>query len=333
MATRAQEIQRRIDRLEKIVRRIQGELYQDVMDYVLAHLIYEKGSLVNTERQYTKNLAEIARITSVFEAFARNQLRDVAFDIVKDFDFIVNLNELYFDDPEFAIKKKDYNRIQNNIRSQSDEYLGIKREGKRITLKSGGFINDFVNDNTIAAKIKGDIATSVSTGASQSDLRERITKTIKGVEERGALQKRFDQFVYDQYARHDRIVSYQWAVELGLEAFQYDGGIIGTSRNFCRAKSGKPYKIKSGQRKVKGRKRNVYKTISATNKSAVWHVKETDTWEAELKRLDKIVITGYNPFIHAGVYNCRHILNWITMDRAIKLRPSIKKYFKLNQAA
>jgi len=108
----------------------------------------------------------------------------------------------------------------------------------------------------------------------------------------GRLSKYYRNFTYDLYSQVDRTAGKVIADKIGMNKYAiYEGGLIKTSRKFCRERNGKVF---------------TYDEIADFN-------------PPEAKQPD------YNPFVDLGGYGCRHHLNWIPYAIAISLRPDLKE--------
>jgi len=108
-------------------------------------------------------------------------------------------------------------------------------------------------------------------------------KRKKGLATNGVLQKYFDQFAYDSFNMLDAATNKQFADNLDLQHFIYEGSIIDTTRPFCRKRAGKAFSIK-----------------------------ETKNWKDDPDLIDKKNKDTYQPLIERGRFRCRHFIKYIT---------------------
>lgn len=108
-------------------------------------------------------------------------------------------------------------------------------------------------------------------------------KRKKGLATNGALQKYFDQYAYDSFNMLDASTNKQFADNLGLKHFIYEGSLIATSRPFCRKRAGKAFTVA-----------------------------ETKTWKDDPDLIDKANKDTYKPLIERGRYRCRHFIKYVT---------------------
>ena len=116
-------------------------------------------------------------------------------------------------------------------------------------------------------------------------------------EQLGSLAKYYRNFVYDTISATDRIVGMEYANSKGYEFAIYEGGIIKTSRKFCKDRNGK-----------------------------VFHKTEIEKFDPPTAKQ-----ANYNPFIDLSGYGCRHHLNWISTKLALRYRPEAKDFLNVNK--
>ena len=125
--------------------------------------------------------------------------------------------------------------------------------------------------------------------------RKSLAKLIEGDQNNlGALQKYHRNFTYDLYSQIDRATAKTYADDLGFEFAIYEGGLIETSREFCKDHNG-----------------NVY------------HKSEIEDFDPKVAKQP-----DYNPFTDLGGYGCRHHLNWIPTSLALAMRPDASKFIE-----
>lgn len=116
---------------------------------------------------------------------------------------------------------------------------------------------------------------AVTTGVGWKQFEKDFAELMYGPEGKpGLIDKRVRQGIFDVYQDFDRTLITQLAEENEIEHFVYQGGLMITSRPFC---------------------------IERNNK--VFTKEEIASWK-ELKFQGKT--NPYDPFVHAGGYNCRH---------------------------
>lgn len=119
----------------------------------------------------------------------------------------------------------------------------------------------------------------ISTGAGWGEMVDNITTYAIGDKDvDGKLLQYSKQIAHDTFAVADRTYTNAVATELDIEFYQYFGGIIRDSREFCKVRHGKFYH---------------YKEIEAWGELGDWAGKMPNT-------------NSQTIFILAGGFNCRH---------------------------
>lgn len=109
----------------------------------------------------------------------------------------------------------------------------------------------------------------------------------------------YQSIIYEFSSIHSSIYGFVVGMKLGLVCFMYQGGIVGDSREFCKAHDGKVF------------------TMDEANNFKSWKDSSGDI-------PSYFDYPEYNPFFHCGGFNCRHKFDWISNGLAIKLRPELK---------
>ena len=170
-------------------------------------------------------------------------------------------------------------------------WLGI--EGNAT--KPNGYLDTLVKADQVKNQLKQSVMKMVYGQEGYDSTRKQLNKLIEGDRDGlGALQKYHRNFTYDLYSQIDRATAKTYADDLKFNFAIYEGGLIETSREFCKEHNG-----------------NVY------------HRTEIEEFNPKVGKQP-----DYNPFTDLGGYACRHHLNWIPDSLAKALRPDVVKYFK-----
>jgi hypothetical protein len=94
-----------------------------------------------------------------------------------------------------------------------------------------------------------------------------------------------------------------YAQKLGLDTFIYAGGLIETSRPFCKKHNDKVFTVEEAEKQ--------WPKDSALPRTKV--ERESGT------------LVGYNPTVDMGRWNCRHRIRYIPRTLAEQLRPDLVK--------
>ena len=158
-------------------------------------------------------------------------------------------------------------------------------------------MSGILDDNNVKNDLQRYIFKELFKGVGYEALKEGIRMKIEGQPERfGLFQKHYKTFSFDVYAQLNSYTSKLYADKLGLKHFIYNGGLIATSRKFCKKRNGE-----------------------------VFSNDEAELWKSDptLTAIDNM--ESYNWLIDRGGYNCRHTIDFIAKEIAYVLRPDLKK--------
>lgn len=213
---------------------------------------------------------------------------EVMSEVVKASDSITNLNDRYF---STLVDSGRLGEIQDKTFAVINKTLGVSDKGKLIT---GGFIDKIIENKGVqqafAKKVNNILNGSPDIVLMQHKLKEFI---VGSKESTGLLERHYRTFAKDLISNIDRTGALVYANELELNSFYYSGGIILTSRSFCKSKNGKVFTRAQAER-----------------------------WKdsAFITDMYGMNINDYEPLIDMGGYGCNHRPDWITEDLAKKIR-------------
>jgi hypothetical protein len=288
-------IEQATEKLDSTFGDLAAELYKYVVNEFIDRLEREGNEIANT----SKNLQLVATIENLYNDFAQKYLPSVTNQIITGTDKISAYNVDYFN--EFATDERDYQATTQKVQKIIRDRLGITAEGngKKVTLKIGGYMDSLLKDNTVKNQIKNISYNEVLKGGGFQDLKKGLETFIVGNEEKaGGFQQYYQQYAYDIYTQVDRHETKLIAVELNLQYFIYEGTVIKTTRPFCRKRAGKVFSMKEAEQWV------------------------NDPWIQE--NIDKGYIASYDPLTDVGLFGCRHLTRYITKATAKSLRPDIQ---------
>lgn len=276
-------IDRLINALEKQVGSSQDALIRSVITDIVEKMdTDDQGRIKNT----IANKRLVGLVDNVFTEFAQQHGADIAGGIVDGVQQIAKFNADYFS--AFAGKTK-LAPANKQVNESLDAWLGIS--GNKAA--RNGYLDTVVKDPTVKNKVKDMAMKAVVGQAGYNDTKKAVQDYIAGdpdAQKEGALKKYYRNFVYDMYSQADRTVAKITADKIGMKYAIYEGGIIETSREFCRERNGKVFTVDE--------------------------IAEFDPPEA--KQPD------YNPFTDLGGYGCRHHLNYVPEAVAFALRPELR---------
>lgn len=289
-------------------------VYEAIVDQMLSQLDLDQGHIINN----TNNIRLISSMDSIFAKFKRKEVFKFANKVISDLEKLKNLNKQYFgiirqDEAHQEVISESSRRhteinfstssgwsdIQTTVNKLVNSALGVTASGN---IKDGGFFDKFVNNNRVRNELKQMAMSAVNR---QLDLKQ-FNKQIKtqllgrpGVD--GSMAAHYRRFTFDLYQQTDRLSQKQYAKNLSLKAFRYAGVRIQTSRTFC---------IK--------------------RKDKIFAVSETRDWKNDpdlpktIKEGDTAV--GYDPLTQLGRWECIDHTNFMTDERAKRLRQDIEDF-------
>jgi len=260
-------IDRKVERLETIpdafanrMVAIQRRKFSDVVA-LLDGLEYSNGSIVINQA----NLLKIEQITEqIRNVLTEGEFETVVGELLQEFDTQAAITYRYYD---AAFEAFEVPAIANEILAQK------KREAVIDLLNS--------TDEYLTNPMRQSLSNAVSGGATRKDLVEVFNLLINGdADTVGRLERATRQIVSDTFALSDRAVTNTVAEQLGLNWYLYTGGLLDTTRPFCKARNGKYFR-----------------------KEEVQSWATLGDWAGRMAGTDEKTI-----FVTAGGYNCQHAI-------------------------
>ncbi len=271
---RIEAIEKRQALLAKSVQQAQEALYK---------LLLESVERIEKDPAY---------VEQVFKKYNQSEGMQLVTTIASDIATISTYNYSYFLSykDELNLSGKDFTRIKKTVDTFIAERIGLK--GNKVVANS--FLDTLLTDATVKQKVKQQAYANLMAGEGATAFRKNIKNLILGEGEKlGALEAHYNTFVYDTYNQVDSALQVQYANELGLEAFVYEGGVIATTRKFCRERNGK---------------------VFLRSEAKEW-VNDPDLPKGG---------SSYNPLTDRGKFNCRHSINFVSARRAMRMRDDLE---------
>lgn len=265
-----------------------------------------KGSLSEKDGRITSSRGFVSlgkAVDAVFDAVEGQELDAIRANTIKDIGSVTSLNARFYEamaprpGGAFALIKKQVNAAMR-------KRMGIDDEGKA---RKNGLLDQAFGTKAARDDVKKMVAKSVAAGIPMRKLEKQLRVKMAGTKNTaGILEKHIGGFVLDLYQQADSITNNEFAKRLDLRFFIYSGGLIETSREFCR-------------------KRN--NQVFTTDEAKEW---ENDSTLPRTKaEKDSGVVTDYDPLVDRGRWNCRHRLLYISEEAAVArgkvLAPALKQ--------
>lgn len=237
-------------------------------------------------------------IDNVFDAIEAEHLGELGRNTVSDMRAVLDFNASYFD--PFA-PGKDLVSIKKSVDGAMRKRLGIDSEDG---IAKRGYLDKLFRNKEPRTDVKKMVAKMVAGGRPMKELEKALRMKVEGTKNTaGVLEKHIGGFVLDAYQVADSITNHQFAVRLGMDKyFLYSGGLIETSRAFCRRRNNKVFTVKEAEQ---------------------W--RKDPTLPRTKAEEEAGVVTDYVPIEDRGRWRCRHRILWITEEMAFSLRPELRK--------
>ena len=283
-------IDSKLKSLGKNVSMLQNELMQLIISEYIGKFDVKDGRLVINQKNM-RLAAELEVLMNKFNIeFQESVLKKTAEDMLRMTGFSVE----YYSQMGFSKKALDSIAEKTGFISTR---IGITKDGNII---KGSYLDSLSQNAEVRMELKDYVLNSISTGKEYNEYLKGFKEMVVGGKEiNGTLERYYNQYAYDSFNQVEAAIENKFATELDLKYFIYSGGIIDTSRQFCRKRAGK-----------------------------VFSIEETKDWKCDPNLIGKPkgqrCDDSYNPLIDRGRYRCRHTIQYISEEMAFRLRPGLK---------
>lgn len=239
--------------------RIQRQSLEAILD-ALDLLDTKDGKIVLSQ----KNLLRVEAISDLMrEILTGPEYQDSVKALMGEFDEQAVITYKYFD----AVTEK---------LTIPEITAAILKEKKRLTVES--LLN--MTDERLTVPMRTVISNAVVGGSSRKGLIDAVKLLVVGDSDTdGRLLSATRQIVSDAFALSDSAVTNEVARATGMDWYLYTGGLLDTTRPFCRARMGK-----------------------------FFHRSEVEAWAAQDWEGKMAGTTPQTIFVTRGGYNCQHAL-------------------------
>lgn len=271
--------------------RAQTKLWALLRDGILAGLVTDEGGSI--VRQANDPFLA-AKIDEMYASFTGEHLQPIAAKLGQGFETLAKKNAAYFQ----SIKP---NEADDQVKASVFSTLGIT--GGAIA--AGSILLQILQDRDAVNAIKSTILSAVFSGVTLTALKIAVEEIITK-QDGGILRRIFEKKAPDPFVRVDRFIGNKYATTLELKYAIYQGGLIGTSRPFCRERNNRVFS-----------RDEIARFGTPADEYGGYENKTTGDFQGKPKQ-------GYNPFTDCGGYHCRHQLDWISDELAAALRPNLR---------
>jgi hypothetical protein len=290
-------------KLEKTTIRLQGDLFERIIEDIIPRLDVKDGKLLETANNYRL----ITELNRVYDTFNFKVAETILPQVTKGINGIVSLNKGYFALAMAELPKR-FDEVIRATKVLTDLRVGLRMD-KMIR---GGMMMNMIKGDP--QELQHLLANAVVGQGDMRDFIKIIKENIVGTDAKpGSLDRQFKRFTYDTFMQYDRAYNKKLIDEFGFKYFVYEGNLIKDSRDFCVCHIDKVYSVEEAQEWSK------------------WVPADCEYPEAhpmKSKRPNEVPsylgFLGYDPIIDLGGYNCRHLAAFIPDDLAKKLRPDIQ---------
>ena len=277
-----------IDKLEKTLSGKARSLQSSIMSCIneeLAELSLDDGVIKETGA----NFRSIARLDKAVSSKVKKQVDALIKWIVNRIKEIADLNG-----KQIAAATLAHVRKANNDLLRS---FGLRLSGSEVVV-GDGFIKDLTDFSEPIRVVKSNVRAAVGSNVlTLPVLKKNIKRRVVGVDRLGIVERRIFERAPETFSLIDRSIGTNIAKQNGIRAAIFQGGIIKTTRSFCKDHNNKVF---------------TFDEIAAFA-DLEWQGKNSN----------------YNPQTDMGGINCRHQWDFITDDLAIILRPELKDIWGL----
>lgn len=257
------------------IKQFQSKLW-DRIEKTINKLSVDEGKITGNAGNYTL-LGELNRIGNelrggpkkdIIKSLINNLLEQES--LVKDyFSKFLKLNRS-------AVETKVHKQLLNRIGYDGDGFV------------NRGVLHDLWTDDTDIRAIRAQTVKAIAGGQSWQEFQTQMKVLVNGEGDKpGISEAHFRTVTRDMYAQNDRALTKHYADEYELDKFIFQGGLMNTTRDFCRARNNR-----------------------------IFTRKEIEEWSG-LSWQGKPKV--YDPFLDVGGINCRHVLDALSDELAKEL--------------
>jgi len=242
--------------------------------------------------------ADPTLLPTLLQEYAATTLVPLAYTYGQAMLHLPALNVSYFQELDVA----GYAALRAPLTDFLTARLGVDAAGAVVP---GGYLDLLAGNTAVRQQVLTYAYSAQASGTGLEAYRVGLKQLVLGGDKpaEGLVATLYRESA-DDFSRNDRALQTIAAKELGLQAFLYQGGLIDTSRPFCRVRNGKAFADFEVRRF--GTKADAFGGYS--DKQAGKFSGKTDP---------------YDPFVDCGGYSCRHGLHAIPNLVALRMREDL----------
>lgn len=196
----------------------------------------------------------------------------------------------------------NYRELRRPLTAFLEARLGVNAAGQPIP---GGYLSTIIGDSTAQRELLTYAYNAQASGVGLNAYRKGLTELIDGADvHTQGLMHRLYKAANDTYNDADRTLQHLAADTLNLSAYLYQGGLIASSRPFCKVRNGKVF-LRS----------EIKKFGTPADAFGGYSNKATGDFNGKPD--------PYDPQVQAGGYQCRHTYHAIPNLVAMRMRPEL----------
>lgn len=254
---------------------------------LLSEWVADKLTVEDGKIKYSaSNLGKVAGLYLLFDRINSGYRKTMLGELLARAGNLFGLNNDYF------------NEIKPVPESVEDaaRRLTLQRWGYNVETKAlipGSYFEKLFANEGVARNVAGLVNRAIAGKMSLADFQKQFRRVFIGTPGNGMFERHWKTNSFDLFQKIDRAANLVYADRLGLNYAIYSGTVKDTTRPWCEAHVNKVYSRK-----------------------------EIDAWK-NADWAGKIQV-GYDPYLDAGGFNCRHHWSFISDTVAETLRPELK---------
>jgi hypothetical protein len=276
---RERHIKKRTAELVAAIKQLEEKLMKLIDREIISQIVFDDNGVKRTKG----NLAKISRIKAI-ERRAKKDKEILINKAVKAMREEVALSAEYY--RTLTGKKR---LAANQVAKEAfDARLGINKNGQ-ITR---GKLFNLKNSNREFIGVTQAITNGIMSQAPANEFRQSVTSTF--TESNQSFGNTLSSELRTEQATNARQLDKVYADELDLKFYQFTGGLVDRSRDFCEEKIGE-----------------------------VFHESEILAWQNQTWKGKS---SPYDPFTDVGGYNCMHTLRPVSRELANQMGKDVENY-------
>jgi hypothetical protein len=283
-------ITKQSDKLNAQINRAQNKFFKLINDGLLSSLPTDENGVLKMDMN---SHFLPSKFDDFYDQFSEDEIKPVIGSFSKGIKKLLTANADYFD-------SIDPNGKHEETKASVLGTLGVSG----AVLVGGSLLYSILSDRAAIQAVKSIVMSSISAGLTLPMLRTAVEEVVlrRGG---GLLKNLFEEKLPDPYVKIDRFIGQKYATDLQLNYAIYQGGTIGTSRDFCIERNNKVFS-----------RDEILKFGTPNDRFGGYTDKSLGEFQGKTD--------PYDPLTDCGGYNCRHSWDHISDELAFHLRPELK---------